>query len=369
MATRTERLRVEGMQCSGCESTIEEAVSNLAGVMKVKASYQSATVEVSYEDHALRLSQILKAIEDRNYLATTVGLVGASAHGSSTWWATPLKYFVVFVVVGGVVYWGYSIMPGVMAKMHSQHVSHALMLAVGLLTGFHCIGMCGSFVVSYTISGEPRSLPSLVSAHALYALGKTFSYALIGAGFGALGGIVTITPLMRGIVAIASGVFVMLWGIKMLRLFSGMTWLSWNFPKFLMHGVQSGMRRKPRPLVIGLLSGFLLGCGALQAMYVVAAGTGSAREGALLLTFFGLGTLGPLLSFGFVAHLLSRRVLNELLRVSGALVLIMGLMMTDRGLRVAGSGYDFHSLYDRWQVLWEEIRSGAESADSGHRMH
>jgi sulfite exporter TauE/SafE len=276
-----------------------------------------------------------------------------------------VKYLVVLTMVGGLVYWGFAIMPGVMAKMHDPQVGYLMMVAVGFLTGFHCIGMCGSFVVSYTTAGEPRSLPSLVLAHALYGAGKTFSYAVIGAGFGALGAVLTITPFMRGVVAVVSGVYLVLWGIRMLKLFSGMTWLNWAFPRSVMRGVQTGMRRQPRPLVIGLSSGFLLGCGALQAMYVMAAGTGSPREGAVLLALFGLGTLGPLLGFGFFAHLLSRRVLSELLRVSGLLVLVMGLMMADRGLRLTESGFDFATLRNRWQSLTHELAQHP----GGHEHH
>lgn len=96
------------------------------------------------------------------------------------------------------------------------------------------------------------------------------------------------------------------------------------------------MRREPKPLVTGLLTGFLLGCGPLQAMYIMAAGTGSPTQGAWLLMFFCLGTLGPLLTFGFFAHLLSHRMMNELLRVSGILV----LLMANKGLKLTGSGFD-----------------------------
>jgi sulfite exporter TauE/SafE len=132
-----------------------------------------------------------------------------------------------------------------------------------------------------------------------------------------------------------------------------------------MRGVQSGMRHKPRPLVIGLLTGFLLGCGPLQAMYIMAAGTGSPLEGALLLVFFSLGTLGPLLTFGWFAHLLSHRLMNELLRVSGVLVLLMGLMMTDRGLRLTGSGLDTDALRGHWQTLMQDI-SRQEGRHAAH---
>jgi len=79
-------------------------------------------------------------------------------------------------------------------------------------------------------------------------------------------------------------------------------------------------------------------------MYVMAAGTGSPGEGALLLFFFGLGTLPPLLAFGFFASFLSGKTIHEMIKVSGVLVIIMGLMMLDRGLMMSGSGLDSASL-------------------------
>jgi sulfite exporter TauE/SafE/copper chaperone CopZ len=355
MSIRTEHLRIEGMQCNGCETTIEEAVKGLGGVVDVNADFGTSDLALRYDDAALRLSRILAAIEDAGYVATTVGVAAPPVARGGAWLLSLAKYVAVFTLVGGLVYWGIVIMPGVMAKMHDPQVGHAMLVAVGFLTGVHCIGMCGSFVVSYTTAGEPRTLGPLIAAHTLYGVGKTVSYAVIGAGFGALGALFTITPFLRGVVAAISGVYLILWGIRMLKLFSGMAWLNWAFPQTVMRGVQSGMRRQPKPLVIGLMSGFLLGCGALQAMYIMAAGTGSPREGALILALFGVGTLGPLLGFGFFAHLLSRRVLNELLRVSGLLVLIMGLLMTDRGLRLTESGYDFASLRHRWHTLTTEL--------------
>ena len=64
-------------------------------------------------------------------------------------------------------------------------------------------------------------------------------------------------------------------------------------------------RSRNRPFVIGLLNGLMIACGPLQAMYVMAAGTGSAIEGAKMLFTFGIGTLPVLLSFGFLTSLIS----------------------------------------------------------------
>jgi sulfite exporter TauE/SafE len=85
-------------------------------------------------------------------------------------------------------------------------------------------------------------------------------------------------------------------------------------------------------------------CGPLQAMYVMAAGTGSPVEGALLMFFFGLGTLPVMLSFGWFATLISAGLTPKLVRFSGVIVLVLGILMVNRGLETAESGFDFHSL-------------------------
>jgi sulfite exporter TauE/SafE len=193
--------------------------------------------------------------------------------------------------------------------------------------------MCGGFVVGYSVTDKPRNPTRQILSHLLYATGKTASYAAIGAGFGVLGALVAITPYMRGMAAIVSGIFLILFGLKMLNVFSGLRRFGLRLPESVTRGVADGMRKQRSPLIVGLLTGFLLGCGPLQAMYVLAAGTGSPQEGARMLFLFGLGTLPPLLGFGFFANLISRTAMHQIVRVSGILVIVMGVMMTNRGLK------------------------------------
>ncbi len=359
MTIQNERLQIVGMRCAGCETLIEDAVNALAGVRSAKANHSGSCLEVSYDSAVTRLSQILAAVEDQGYAVTLGRAATPPKSVASSWLWGGLKMLALLLAIGAVVFWGMSLMPGLMVRMNDPRVGYSMLLLIGFLTGFHCIGMCGAFVVSYSTAAAGRGKGALALSHLSYGVGKTLSYALLGAAFGALGALLTITPFMRGAVAVAAGLFLVLYGLRMLNLFSGPSWLSWVFPKVVMRGVQSGMRHQPRPLVIGLLTGFLLGCGPLQAMYIMAAGTGSPREGALLLTFFSLGTLGPLLTFGFFAHLLSHRLMNELLRVSGVLVLVMGLMMTNRGLRLTESGFDMNSLRESLQVLMHDVTQHA----------
>jgi hypothetical protein len=66
-------------------------------------------------------------------------------------------------------------------------------------------------------------------------------------------------------------------------------------------------------------------------MYAAAAGTGSAREGALLLVAFGLGTLPVMLLSAWLAGSFLGRFPRLLARSAGTVVLVCGLLMLQRG--------------------------------------
>ncbi|WP_305909621.1 sulfite exporter TauE/SafE family protein [Methylomarinum sp. Ch1-1] len=342
----TTHLIIEGMHCSGCEQAIESAVSSLPGVRQIHISYVAGSADIEFDDDLIDEQAIRLSIIDKGYE------IQCRSMAKPRRWLRPLIFIVLLLAVGGVAFWGKSQMPALLPQVNAQ-MSHAMLFGIGFLTGFHCIGMCGSFIVSY--ADQSMSKIRALLTHLAYGFGKTASYSAIGAAFGLLGAAITITPHMRGVAALAAGIFLLLFGLKMLDLMPWLRHFSLRLPRRFVRGVNSSIRTQRSPLVIGVLTGFLLGCGPLQAMYIMAAGTGSPQEGATLLFFFGLGTLAPLLSFGFFANFLSRHMVHELVRVSGVLVIIMGLMMTNRGLKMTRSGYDFASLQTQIQQKIDSI--------------
>ncbi len=88
----------------------------------------------------------------------------------------------------------------------------------------------------------------------------------------------------------------------------------------------------------------MIACGPLQAMYIYAAATGDFFQGALSLAVFGLGTLPVLLGFGVVASMISAGSTKKILKVSAIVVILLGMVMLNRGLALTGSGYDVNSL-------------------------
>jgi sulfite exporter TauE/SafE len=201
-----------------------------------------------------------------------------------------------------------------------EPLSFALLFIAGTFTGFHCAGMCGSLVIGYTVRSANQGGAKYLT-HLYYGAGKTLSYTVIGGIFGAL----------------------LLFGLSSLRLLPISRDLQFKVPPFLMKHLGGLLRRSSRPFVIGLLNGLMIICGPLQAMYILAAGTGSPVEGAKMLLFFGLGTLPLMMGFGFMASALSAQVAPKLVRVSGFIVIALGIIMLQRGYLMLSTGEDVHA--------------------------
>ncbi len=235
-----------------------------------------------------------------------------------------------------------------------EPLSYALLFVAGTFTGFHCAGMCGSLVIGYTVRAANQGGGSKYLTHLYYGAGKTLSYTVIGGLFGALGSIVTFTPFMRGLAGLFAGIFLLLFGLSSLRLLPGSRDLQFRVPPSLLKHLGLLLRRSSSPFVIGLLNGLMIICGPLQAMYIMAAGTGSPVEGAKMLFFFGLGTLPLMMGFGFLATALSAQVAPRLVRVSGAIVIALGVIMLQRGYLMLSTGADVHAAMGHTSPLGTE---------------
>jgi sulfite exporter TauE/SafE/copper chaperone CopZ len=329
-----------GMHCHGCEHIIETSVRKLSGVRTVKADYPAETVTVAFDPAATSLDEIRATVERAGYrtyeLDDPKRLRSAVAKLAGLILGVAGILLIIFFDTEWISQGGE---PDI-----TQHMSLGLIFVLGLLTGFHCVGMCGGFVLSYTADDAAAGRRSYLS-HLLYGAGKTLSYTLIGATFGLLGAIVAFTPLLRGVAGMLAGAFLIVFGLNMLGLFAPLRRFRLGLPAPLQTFIyEKQTRSRHRPFVIGLLNGFMLACGPLQAMYVMAAGTGSGLEGAKMLFAFGVGTLPVLLSFGVLATLISGALTHRLLRASGVIVVVLGAVMINRGLILTGSGYDLHSV-------------------------
>lgn len=103
-----------------------------------------------------------------------------------------------------------------------------LIMALGFLGSFgHCVGMCGPLTVAFSLSNQqqtPQRWRQQFQFHALLNLGRIVSYALVGAGIGALGSVLIASGQMAGIgsdlrrwMAILTGVMLVWFGLVQIK--------------------------------------------------------------------------------------------------------------------------------------------------------
>ena len=324
----------KGTTCESCAEIIKRQAMKINGVKKVSFDYASETGEVVFDDRKTNMQAIAQKIEEKGY--TCIIDENTSPAKKLGW---------VFGIIGIIiiVYFLLRLTEGIGLPIISQNMGYGLLFVVGLLTGFHCISMCGGFVISYTAKNAQEGKSSHTS-HLFYGLGKIISYTVIGAIFGLIGSFIAFTPSLRGIAGIIAGIFLLLFGLKMLNLIPFLRKIQFKMPSFLLRFVGREQKKNSSPFVIGLLNGLMIACGPLQAIYIMAAGTGSMVEGAKLLFIFALGTLPVMLGFGYFASYISSKATQKILKASGVIVIVLGLLMVNNGLALAGTGYDFKTI-------------------------
>lgn len=329
----------KGTSCLSCERLIKERARKIKGVKEIEFDHITERGFVVFNDEFTSLDKVLSTIGGKNYICSPADELTAKNKNSIKTFGWAFAIIGLFVVA----YYGMAFVERIQLPELTPTMSYGLLFVFGILTGFHCIGMCGGFVVSYTADEAKKGRFSYRS-HLSYGFGKVVSYTVIGGIFGLIGSVFVFTPLLRGVVGLLAGMFLIIYGLSILNIFPRLKKIRFQAPKSLMKF--AGHRSEhSSPLVIGLLNGLMIACGPLQAMYILAAGTGSLVQGATILFVFGLGTLPVMIGFGLLAGTISSRTTATILKVSGILVIVIGLFMINNGLALTGTGLDIGSFF------------------------
>lgn len=321
----TKEIKVLGMHCSSCSATIEESLAPLEGVHSVKANYPKSRASIRFDDEKIGLEAMAEICKEKGFTFQLANETNQSAILKLAFSLLALAVLLSLLLLARE--FGHRLK---LPEINSV-TNYGMVFLVGLLTGLHCVGMCGSFVIGYTAKDAEHGR-SVYRSHILYGAGKTISYALFGALFGLLGSLFRITPFFSRLSILLAGLFLIIYGLNLLNLFAPLKAIRIKLPATL-SGITAKMRWKTRsPFLVGFLSGMILGCGPLQAMYVMAAGLGNPLTGAIALAIFGLGTLPALTGFGFLARILSNSMTSRIIHATGIVLIVMGIMMFQKGL-------------------------------------
>ena len=314
MGIRNEKIKVYDMTCTSCENRVERAVKKIEGVLEAKASYSGEFIEVRYDEELCKIEKIKTAIKNAGY---------------STQQANDYKFMGIVIIFAAILLLGLKT-SGFDMEAKLANASYAVLFVVGVLTSLHCVGMCGGIMLSQSLSNENENKFEAMKPAILYNAGRVVSYTILGGIVGAVGSVFSLSIFTKAALQIVAGVFMVMMGFNMAG-FNIFRRFQIRLPKFVCQTKSQGKG----PFVIGVLNGFMP-CGPLQTMQLFALGTGSMINGALAMFMFSIGTVPLMLGFGALSGLLSKSYTKKILKSSGILIIILGVIMGNRGLALAG---------------------------------
>lgn len=314
MNIKNEKIKVYEMTCPSCENRVEKTIKNMDGVLNVTASYSGQFVEVKYNDDLCNIEKIKVAIKNAGYCTESFNAY---------------KFIEILVLITAVILLGVNT-SGFDMQSKLTNASYIILFVVGIITSIHCVGMCGGIMLSQSLSNKSNNQFEAIKPAILYNSGRVLSYTILGGITGALGSVFSLSIATQSALQIFASVFMIMLGFNM----AGFN----AFKRFhikLPHLACKFKNESASPFIVGLLNG-LMPCGPLQTMQLFALGTGSALKGSLSMFIFSMGTVPLMLTFGALSGLLSKGYTKKILNFSGILIIVLGLIMGNRGLTLSG---------------------------------
>jgi len=336
----TEIFIIEGMTCASCERRIENSLKNINGIKSIHANYSQSLVEITYLKNIISFTEIKKIIEEADYKVLNKRKNSKEDKYNNKLNIQELLGVVIIIIsiyiiinhFGGFALFNYF-------PEAKEGMGYLMLFFIGLLTSVHCIAMCGGINLSQSLplklvqESKTNKLANF-RASILYNLGRVISYTLIGGIVGSLGLVISFSGRTQGIIAIITGLAMVIMGINMLNIFPWLRKFNIRIPRIISDKINRNNKNNG-PLYVGLLNG-LMPCGPLQAMQLYALSTADPIKGAISMFFFSLGTVPLMFGLGVLSSILSKKFRNNMISVSAVLVAFLGLIMFNNGMALWG---------------------------------
>lgn len=219
-------------------------------------------------------------------------------------------------------------------RAHNDRIKKMLLSAIilGLLSSFHCVGMCGP--IAFILPVDKRNKQRGTYQTILYHLGRLLAYSSIGALFGLLGRGLYLSGFQQRL-SILLGVVMIAIVLIPVRIFN-----KYNFSRPLYHligkvkaklGLYLKKTSNKAIFSIGFFNGFLP-CGMVYMALVGAVATSEFYLGAFYMFLFGLGTI-PIMTLAIYSkNIFSLNLRKKITRAIPVFVVIIGLLFILRGM-------------------------------------
>jgi sulfite exporter TauE/SafE len=204
----------------------------------------------------------------------------------------------------------------------------SVVFSLGLVSGLHCLQMCGPIVLTYSLAVPKQQA---LRAHLSYNAGRILTYMFLGALAGVAGGGIGVLGRMAGL---ASGAAMVVAGILMVGFLP-----SRGLTQIERKGIGARFSRLAGRLLLTARSKFTLGlvlgflpCGLVYAALLKAMESAGPLSGAVTMMAFGLGTAIALLAVGMVSTFAGARLGFWSNRLAAISIMAAGAILLWRGV-------------------------------------
>ena len=209
-----------------------------------------------------------------------------------------------------------------------------LALTMGLMSSFHCIGMCGPIALALPIQ-KGSKWQQFVGLF-IYNSGRALTYSMLGAFIGVFGTSIALMGYLK-YVSILAGILMLtfvLWPSYLNRFL--------HPPKVWQQAINQVKKRMSGLLKSRKLTGFfflgssngLLPCGLVYLALISSVATGSVYGSALYMLFFGLGTLPAMMAVGFFKNWFTPTLRTRFHQITPIFIAVAGIWLLVRGVLI-----------------------------------
>lgn len=335
-------IKIEGMHCRSCELLIGEELESVPGLKKAVLSYKKEQAEL-YSDKILDLLKVERAVKKAGYRISPSDAPKKSWLTQNTQDYKELGFVILLI---GILYLFLKQIG--LFNLHytgsGNPSSLIVVLILGLLAGVStCMALVGGLVLGIS-ARHSEKYPSSTSLekfrpHLFFNFGRIASFFVLGGMIGLLGKAFQLSSLTLALMIIVAGLVMLVLGFQLLEISPKISRLNLTLPAGL--GRLFGLNRHKKEyshlnsVIIGALT-FFLPCGFTQAMQVYAVSTGSFLKGALIMSFFALGTTPGLLGLGGLTSMVKGAFSGLFYKFVGVIVIILAILNLSNGVNLAG---------------------------------
>lgn len=206
-------------------------------------------------------------------------------------------------------------------------------LALGAVSSFHCVGMCGAF--AFSIPTQHMSDVKKVFAILLYNFGRVTTYAVLGLIFGLLGRQISLAGFQQWF-SITAGIIILMIVIQSLLKRPVFHLPGYNKASAFIVKLISRFVGKPSLGSIYLLGAAngLLPCGLVYMAITGALAAGTVSGATGFMAAYGLGTLPAMFLLSYFRFMIGISTRNAMRRAVPFVVAAMGMLLILRGMNL-----------------------------------